>query len=408
MKSKLAEEEGNEITLAIEIESERVDSTLSEVYQKSVQEMEIPGFRKGKVPKSFIKARFGDDVFHEQAQEELIGEFLPEAWREHGIKPVSEPEIDVEQFEEGKKFLFKATAEVLPQVELGQYKGLELSPVEIESSIEDRMEKELEHLREEHAQVVPKEGDTVEPGDIVLLEDSEGNRKQVEVPEEDSDTPLAELLGHQTGDSITLDSQEDVEQFEIAEVKQLDLPELDDEFARDLEYDDLSALKSKVKTDLLSQLEEEREEQLHQQILDRVAEYSDFEPPQKMIENIASNRMESLSEQVGEESFDDLLSQEGKTREEMKEQIAQSAEQELKRELLLGEIAEEEGISVSEEELEQRLEEEAQDRGIELLKFKNQLKAEDKLEGYRKQFEQEKVLEFLMNHAQIQEDDDDE
>ncbi len=408
MKSTVKERKPTEVTLEVTIDSETVNAKLDEIYQKTVQDLDLPGFRKGKVPKSFVKAKFGDDVFYEDAQQELMDEFLPKALGKNDIKPVSQPETEVDEFERDEDFTFEATVEVMPEIELEEYKGIEVPDPGTEEVTEEEIEERLEVLQEENGQLVPKEGEEVDPGDYVTVSDPDGNTQQVEVSE-DEESPTNKLVGKTVGDSVEINPQSSEESevtLTVEDVKQLELPEVDDEFAMDLGYEDLDAMRTEIKSDLFEEKEEKRTEELGDQILDKILEESDFSPPEKMLSDIVDEKVEDTKEQLGSESFANLLEKEGKTEEDWIKDLEESTKEQLKRRLVLEEIAEREGIELTDEEFESELEREAEEQGVNPIKLKNQLRAQDKLESYRDSLVQEKVFDFLIDSAKLTTEED--
>lgn len=410
MKSTIKDRKQTEVTLEITIDSNTVNDKLDEIYKKTVQELDLPGFRKGKVPKSFVKARFGDDVFYEDAQKELVEEHLPRALEENEIDPVSEPETEIEEFERGEDFIFEASVEVMPEVELEDYTEIEVEDPGTEEVTEEDIEEELQSLREENGQLVPKEEGAVEAGDHVTVSDPDGNTQEVKVSE-DEDSPTSDLIGKSVGDEVEVsaESSEEEIELEVSDIKELELPEIDDEFAKDLGYDDLENLRTEIKSDLFEQKEQERTDEIGEKILERIIEKNDFSPPEKMLNQIVNEQVEDTKQQIGAESFADLLEQEGKTEEDWIEDVEKSAEEQLKQRLVLDRIAELEDIELSDEEFEEELEEQAEKQGVNPIKFKNQLRAQDQLDPYRDSLRHEKVFEFLIDSANlISEEDNDE
>ena len=400
MKSKVKEEStDSEVRLEVTIESSTVNEKLDEIYNKTVQELDVPGFRKGKVPKSFVKARFGDDVFYEDAQNELIEEYLPEALKENGINPVSQPETEVVAFERDEDFTFEASVEVMPELELGDYTDLEIEDPGTEEVSAEEIEEELEEIREDNGQLVPKEDEVVEAGDYVLVSDTEGNSQQVNVSEDD---PTGDLIGKSSGDQVVIGpNEEEGAKLEVEEIKELQLPELDDELAKDLGHEDLESLRADIKSDLFEEKEEERTEKLKDRVLDSILESTEFSPPERMIQDMVDERVSETKEQLGSDKYSEILEEQGKTEDEVAQDIEKSARKQLKRRMVLNEIAKQEEIEMTDEEFENRLEEEAEKQDVNPIKFKNQLKAEDQLESYRESLNQEKVLDFLLDSANL-------
>ncbi|MFW6071307.1 MAG: trigger factor [Candidatus Bipolaricaulota bacterium] len=399
MKSTVKERADSEVRLEVTIESGIVNQKLDEIYNEAVQELDLPGFRKGNVPKSFVKARFGDDVFYEDAQNELLEEYLPKALKENGIDPVSQPETEIVEFERDEDFTFEASVEVMPELDLGDYTDLEIEDPGTEKVTEDDIEERIEEIRKENGQLVPKEGEQVEDGDYVLVSDSDGNTQQVNVGEDD---PTGDLIGKSVGDRVTIGSDDgEGAELEVEEIKELELPEVDDEFAKDLGHEDLESLRTDLKSEIFEEKEEERTEKLRERILDKLLEETEFSPPERMIQDMVDKRVNETKDRLGSRKYSEILEEQGKTEEEVANDIEESAREQLKRLMVLNEIAEEEEIEMSDEEFEERLEEEANRQDVNPIKFKNQLKAGDQLESFRESLTQEKVLDYLLDSAKL-------
>ena len=405
MKSEITEKGDTEVSIKVKIEKGKVNSKINEIYQKTASELDIPGFRKGKVPKGFLKARFGEDVFDEDSQQELINEYLPQALEEQEIEPVSEPDVDIENFSEGEDFVFTATVEILPDVELGDYKEISIEEEEIEEVTDEEIEEELERMRESNGQIEPKESETIENKDKVTLVNNKGNEGRVTARDEES-SPMKELIGKKVGDKVELDlgrGEEKPTEFEVKDVKQVVLPELDDDFAIDQGYESMEELKKELKSDIWERKETQKENNLKESILDRVIENSKISPPEKMVNRMVDNRMDQTKNQLGEDQFASMLAQQDRKEEDFREEIENSVREEIKRNLILDKIAEQENIELDDKEFDSKLEEEAKRQDSNPIKLKNQLKAQDQLESFREQLKRDKVLEFLLSKAKIEE-----
>lgn len=404
MKAKITEREATEVTLEVTIESDVVDSKLDEIYQKSKQEIDLPGFRKGKVPRSFIEARFGEDVFYDDAKEELIQEYLPQALEEHDINPVSEPETESKKFSKGEDFAFEVSVEVMPEVEIPDYSEIVIEDEGAEAVSEEDVEEKLVELQEENGQLVPKDEGPVESGDYVTVSYGDEGEQQVRV-NEDENPELKEFIGAEVGDEIELKSMEEGSGespvLTIETIKELDLPEIDDEFARDLGYDDLESLRTKVKTELFEDREEEKTERLGEKILEEIIEESGFEPPEKMLKSISESKIEDTISDVGEEKFSELLDEQGKTRDDFEADIQKSAREQIARRVIVQRIAEENDIELTDDEFDEELEEEADRQDVNPIKLKNQLKAQDQMDSYRSALLRRKVYDFLIDSVEL-------
>src|SRR5699024_9942144 len=152
-----------------EVSAEEFDKALDQAFKKVVKDVQIPGFRKGKVPRKIFESRFGVESLYQDAVDIVLPDAYTKAVEETEIEPIEQPEVDIEQIEKGKDLIFKATVNVKPEVTLGEYKGLEVEEQTVEVTDED-VEHEIEHQREHHAELIVKEEGNVEEGDTVVMD----------------------------------------------------------------------------------------------------------------------------------------------------------------------------------------------------------------------------------------------
>src|SRR5699024_159889 len=280
MSAKWEKQEGNEGVLTIDVPAEDFDQALDKAFKKVVKTVQIPGFRKGKVPRKIFEKRFGVESLYQDAVDIVLPEAYMKAVEETGISPVDQPEVDIEEIEKGKNLVFTAKVIVKPEVTLGEYKGLEVEEQSVEVTDED-VEQELEAQRQQHAELVVKEEGNVEEGDTVVMdfegfmdgeafEGGKGENHSLEIGSGQFIPGFEEqLVGKETGEESEseINFPEDYHAEELAgkkatfkvkihEIKEKELPELDDEFAKDVdeEVETLDELKKKKK----EQLEEQK------------------------------------------------------------------------------------------------------------------------------------------------------
>src|SRR5690625_3799917 len=169
MKERWEKAEKNEGTLHIEVDKEQVNQALDQAFKKVVKQVEVPGFRKGRVPRGLFEKRFGVESLYQDALDILLPRVYTEAVAETEIEPIDQPEVDVEQFEKDKELIFTAKVQVKPEVTLGEYKGLEVPEKDFTVS-EDDVNAELEQMRERHAELIVIEEGEVQDGDTVVLD----------------------------------------------------------------------------------------------------------------------------------------------------------------------------------------------------------------------------------------------
>lgn len=273
MTVKWEKQEGNKGVLTFEVSPEEFDKALDQAFKKVSKDVQIPGFRKGKIPRGLFEKRFGVEALYQDAVDIVLPGAYTKAIDEADIFPVDQPEVDIEQIEKGKTLIFTAEVQVKPEVTLGEYKGLEVEEETVEVTDED-VEHELGHLREQHAELVVKEEGEVEEGDTVVIdfegftdgeafEGGKGENHSLEIGSGQFIPGFEEKLvgkksGEETEIEITFPEEYHAEDLAgkdatfkvtIHEIKTKELPELDDEFAKDLddEVETLDELKAKKK-----------------------------------------------------------------------------------------------------------------------------------------------------------------
>lgn len=389
MKTRVEEKGPTSRLIEVELPKEIVARKLEEVYRQVARDIELPGFRRGHVPRPLLEARFGQDFLYEDSQKELIQEYLPQALEEAELRPVAEPKTEVVQFEEGKPFIFQIEVEVLPEVEVDDYLGIEVEAEPKPRVTKKEVQKELDRERREHATLLPKQGEA-EVGDVVIVSeqiiDSQGTavseERGIEVELEEDDEFSAKLLGRRAGEEVEIPLDEEHRSLiRIEEVKRVELPPLDEEFAKDLGHESIEGLEEKVKKDLRERFSREHEQRMKLIILDELIDRTPLTIPEKLIEQLTED-LEGLAE------------------EELAEERRRRVRR-LKRELVLNTIKSREGLELSDEEFEEELREEAERQGLNPHKFKGLLEREGRLKEFRRSLERERVLDFLYENAII-------
>jgi trigger factor len=273
MQVTLESIEKNQASIHVEVEEEKVAAALDQAYRKVVKRVVIPGFRKGKTPRSILEARLGKEVLYEEAVEILLAEAYEEAVRETAIEPIQQPEIDIVQMEEGKPFIFDVKVEVLPEVELGESKGVSAVVPEVKVG-DDEVENQLKLLQQRHGRLVDAGDKAIDDGDVAVIELETKIDGDIEPRLTKSEQPIevgaakfipgldAHLLGMNVSEekefTMNLPSvyqYEDLEgkeaefKVKVTAVKVKEYPELDDEFAKDVsEYSTLDEFKEFMRT----------------------------------------------------------------------------------------------------------------------------------------------------------------
>ena len=265
-------EKANEVKLEITIEAEKFEDAMKKVYFQNAKYFNIPGFRKGKAPMNIVEKYYGAQIFYEDAFNEVATEVYDKALEENKIEAVSRPEVDIIQMEKGKDLIFTAVVQTKPEVELGKYKGIEIS--KIEYSVEDKdIEHELGHMQEHNSRLITVDDRPLENGDTATIDFEgfvdgvafEGGKAEGHELEIGSGAFIPgfedQLVGMNIDDekeitvtfpkqyfSKDLAGKEAMFKVKLHEIKKKELPELDDEFAKDIrEFDTLDELKKSIK-----------------------------------------------------------------------------------------------------------------------------------------------------------------
>lgn len=382
MKATWEKIEKNLGVLEVEVEVERVAAALDKAFNKVVKKANVPGFRKGKVPRAIFESRFGVESLYQDAIDILLPEAYGEAVEETDIFPVDRPEVDVEQFAKGQPFIFKAKITVKPEVKLGDYKGLEV-PVQKAEVTEDELTAELTRLQERHAELVVIEEETAVNGDIAVI-DFDGSVDGVQFEGGQAERHSLELgsnsfipgfeeqvVGMGTGDQkdieVTFPESYHAENLagkaaifkvKLHEIKRKQLPALDDEFAKDVsEFDTLDEYKADLKQQLESRKQDELKGARENAVVDKAAANAEVEIPAAMIDSEVQSMVRDFDNRLRQQgmNMDMFLSFSGQTREDLQNQMKGDAEKRVRNNLVLEVIAKEENIEVSDEEITQEL-----------------------------------------------------
>src|SRR5699024_5789887 len=375
--------EGNEGVLTITVPAERFETALDQAFKKVVKDVNIPGFRKGKVPRPIFEQRFGVESLYQDAIDIVLPSAYSEAVEQTDIFPVDQPSIDIDEIERGKDLVFVCEVTVKPEVKLGDYKGLEVD-VEEEEVTEEHVTYELEALQESHAELVVKEEGTVEEGDTAVIdfegfigdEPFEGGKGENHPLEIGSGQFIPgyeeELIVKETGETeVNVTFPEDYHAKELAgkeatfkvtihEIKEKELPALDDEFAKDVdeEVESLEALKEKKREELLNERKQAAENKKREQLIEQVTENAEIDIPEAMVQTELDQMLNEFEQRLQMQgmNLETYFQFSGQTEEQLKEQMATDAQLRVKTNLVLEAVLEAEHIEVEEADIEAELE----------------------------------------------------
>ncbi len=403
----IKERSATEVTVQVTVEAPVVRDGIDAIYRRYGREAKIPGFRKGRVPRAFLDSRFGREMFLEEAQKALEEEHLSKALSELALRPITPPTVSGVSFDEGGPLVFEASFSVLPDVDLPEYRGLELT-IKPEPQVTDEdVQATLEEVRRQYAALAPKEGEIVNEGDIIRVKEGE---EEWDARAEIDNPVTAPLVGHKVGETVEIElnrseGERSHATLSILGLKEVILPEVDDELAKDAGYEDLAALKTDIKNKLEKARAEKQKRTAKLNLLDRLVDQTKLPLPEALVERVATEELERLKGNLGHPrsplSFDEYLKNQGKSEEEVMADSRELVIRRLRRELALQKLAEKEGIAIDDAELEKIASTEAEEEGENPLRFIARLKAEDRFEGYRAEKVNDRVLDLLYETAKI-------
>ncbi|MEK4977088.1 MULTISPECIES: trigger factor [Bacillales] len=426
MKATWEKIEKNLGVLDVEVDAERVASALDKAFNKVAKKANVPGFRKGKVPRPIFEARFGVESLYQDAIDILLPEVYSEAVEQADIFPVDRPEVDIEQFAKGETFKFKARVTVKPEVTLGEYKGIEVAAVAAEVSDEE-LNEELERLQQRHAELTVIDEGASQSGDIVVIDFDgsvdgvpfEGGQAERYSLELGSNTFIPgfedQVIGMATGDfkdvEVTfpetyhaeeLANKQAVFKVKVHEIKRKQLPELDDEFAKDVsEFDTLDEYKEDLKKQLLTRKEQEAQGVRENEAVEKAAANAEVEIPEAMIQSEVQNMMRDFDNRLRQQgmNLEMFLSFSGQTNADLEGQMKDDAEKRVRNNLVLEQIAKEEKLEVSEEEINKELENMADTYKRSADEIRSILGANGSLDSLREELLLRKTIDFLLENS---------
>ncbi len=384
--------EGNEGVLTINVSVDQFDEALDQAFKKVVKDVNLPGFRKGKIPRKIFENRFGVESLYQDAIDIVLPGAYSEAVEQTEIFPVDQPKIDIDEIEKGKELVFTCEVTVKPEVSLGDYKGLEVEEESVEVTDED-VENEIESLRQSQAELVLKEEGHVEEGNTVVIdyegfkdgEPFEGGKDENHSLEIGSGQFIPgfeeQLIGKEAGSNseITVTFPEDYQAEDLAgqevifkvtihEIKEKEIPELDDEFAKDVdeEVDSLEQLKEKKKDELKKEKEQAAENAKRETLIEKVTDNAEVNIPEAMVTSELDQMMNEFNQRLQMQgmSSEQFFQFSGQTEEQLREQMKEDAEKRVKTNLTLETIVNTEKLEVTEEDIDKEI-----DKMVEMYKM---------------------------------------
>ena len=388
----------------------------------------LPGFRPGKAPVKLIKRHFRKSIRSDVLQK-LIPDSYDQAIREKGVEPIGEPSLDNLTFEEGQPLVYEANFEVHPQIELPPYQGLEVT-VESKLLTPEDIDQELAKLREANSRLVSVDHRPIEEGDYAVvdldgkyLDEEEGGRPREPFQEENVVVHVGDehthksfnkaLLGASIGEEKKFEVQYAADYPEpklagqkllfaikVGDIKKKELPELNDEFAKDLgDHETLGELREKIKERLTADRERNRENDLGNKLLEQLVDSIDFEVPEILVENRIDGMLRELAYKMASQGLDPSKANVDWMK--VRADYRPNAEKQVRANMTLSEIGRREEIEVSAEELEQELEKMADSMEQPKEKVRQYFQKDDRMEGLKTQLARKKALKILLESAKI-------
>lgn len=426
MAVKSEQVEKNLVKLTFEVSTEVFGAAMTKSYAKNAKKYNVPGFRKGKVPRSVIEKYYTEAVFYDDAINEVLPDAYENALKESGIEPACRPEIDVEEIKKGEPVVFTALVTTKPEVELGEYEGIKVKKIEHNVKDED-VENEIKNAQLKNARLVPVTRKT-KKGDIVTIDFKgsvdgtpfEGGTAENYELELGSNSFIPgfedQLIGKKAGDDVDVNVTFPEEyhapdlagkpalfEVKIHEAKVKELPELDDDFASEVsEFETMDEYRASIREKLEKAAEEKAKTETENAVVDAVVENAKVDIPDAMINEQTDRMVQDFAQRLSYQGLDikSYLQYTGSTIEAMKENLKPQAEKQIKTTLVLEAISKASGIEITDEETNDKIAEMAKQYNMEADKLKELMQEAD-IENLKEELAMNKVIDMLVNKAKI-------
>ena len=415
----------NELKLTFTVPASRFEEAIMDVFKKSAKYFNIPGFRKGKAPFKIVERYYGDNIFYEDAFNELAPVVYDEEVTENKIEVASRPQIDVVQMEKGKDLIFTAVVATKPEVKLGKYKEIPLKKIEYKVTDED-IEHEINHMAEHNSRIVTVEDREVKDKDIVTIDFEgfvdgkafEGGKAENHELTIGSKTFIPgfedQIIGMKIGEekdikvtfpkdyfSKDLAGKEATFHVVLHGIKEKQLPTIDDEFAKDVsEFDTLEELKNSIKEKMQKENEERAKHETEDAAIEEVCKNTNIEIPEGMIELEIDNIMQNLDQRLSYQglNLEQYLKMMGKTEADFRKDYKEQAEKNVKTRLVLEQIVKDEKIKEDEKYIKEKIEEMAKQYN----KKVEDLEKNEELKNYLAESSKtEQAVKLIVDNAKI-------
>ena len=426
MKATFISKDKNTVNFSIEFTSEDFENAIIDAYKANKDRFAIDGFRKGKAPRKLIESHYGEDVFYDDAINNLISQSYPTALDELKLEVVDRPDVDVSEIKKGEGFTATVKVDVYPEFEVKDYKGIETDKIELSTKDED-VDRELDMLRSRNARMINVER-PVKDGDTVLVDYAgyvgdnqfEGGTAEKYSLKIGSNTFIPgfeeQLIGTSIGGecdvkvtfpeeyhSEELAGKEAIFKCKVHEIKEEELPALDDDFAKDIsEFDTIDELKKEIKDKIEESAKLASENQMKNALIEKVVTANDIDVPNMMIEEEIDNMINAFDHELRSQGmgFEQYLSYIQKDILEFRSELKDEAYKKVKTRMIISKIAEQEDFAITKEDIDAEIEMMAGQYRMEADKVKEIL-GEKQLQFMEKDLKMKKAVDFIFESAKI-------
>jgi trigger factor len=434
IKTEVEQAEKGAVVLTVEVPFDELGALIDKAYRDVTRTIKISGFRKGKVPRPIIDQMVGKDAVLQEAANDMVSAFYPEAVQSSGISPVTMPKVQVVQLSDGEPLIFKATVDVRPEVKLGDYSELIVDDIEQEP-VPKEVEKQIDRLRDKFATLEVVEGRAAKKDDFVLIdyegyiEDKpfEGGRGSDYMLQLGSETFIPGFEDQLIGSEVDSDAEvkvsfpEDYQMAELAgaeavfkvkvkEIKTKKQPNADDEFAKSVsKFDNMKEWKTDLEKIVIEGQKKAKEAGIRSAAIEKMVDISEVEPPEGMISDRVDEMIEDFSSRIREAqgiSIEEWSKEAGIEVGFLRDNYSKEALRNIKAELIVGAVIDAEGLEASDEDIENEIKRLAEGTKRDINDLKKEINNEDSLSYLRKKLTVNKAVDFLAAKAVIKKRDD--
>lgn len=423
--------ENSKVSLEIEVSPEQVEKALGQAYRKVVKKAVVPGFRKGRVPRSVLEAKFGPEVLYEDALEILIPKAYHDAVEEADLQPIDQPRYDLVQMEKGEPLIFKAEVEVKPEVKLPEYRGVKVEK-KVKKIDDTHVDAYLERTRQQHARLetVEEEDYPAALGDLVVMdfkgfideepfEGGEAEGYSLELGTQSFIPGFEEqLVGKKKGEELevktafpedyreeNLKGKEAVFKVKIHEIKRKEFPDLDDEFAQEVsEFSTLEEFKKDIKNKLVENEDNRAARELEDELIRKISRGAEVEIPSVLVERELDRMMGDMERFLRMQglTLEQYLKMAEKSLKDLRDGNREEGENRVKANLTLDAIIKEEGITAEEQEIDEKIASFAGEHKQEPEKVKEMFASQGRIGIIEEEVKFRKAIDFLIAEAEVE------